>query len=144
MLLTKLVTFIRKTHEHKEGVSFPWKEEALEQYLAWAFSRDYLFVAQQDGEPTGVSVIYPIPKPFDGDFLQMMPFDDEVPKSDEHTKDLVIMDSIFSNAAARIGVTSQFMERYPNWKEQRKFATRKKVVSLLNNRYFELTKGLTT
>lgn len=144
MLLTKLVTFIRQTHAHKEGTAFPWKDDALGQYLAWAFSKDYLFVAQQDGEPTGVSVVYPIPKPFDGDFSRMMPFDDEVPKSDEHTKDLVIMDSIFTNDAARISLTSQFMERYPNWKEQRKFATRKKVVSLLNNRYFELTKGLTT
>jgi hypothetical protein len=144
MLLTKLVTFIRKTHEHKEGTAFPWSEDSLGQYIAWAFSKDYLFVAQDGGEPTGVSVVYPLPKPYDGKFGQVLPFDEEVPKSEEASKDLVIMDSIFSNEAARKALTGQFMERYPNWKEQRKFATRKGVVSLLENRYFELTKGLNT
>lgn len=144
MLLTQLVAFIRKTHEHKSGEAFPWKDEALQQYLAWAFSKDYLFLAMDVEKPTGVSVVYPIPKPFDGKLTDVLPFDTEVPKSEESSKDLIVMDSIFADEAARKALTTQFMERYPDWKVQRKFAVRKGVVSLLNNRYFELTKGLTT
>ena len=144
MLLTKLVTFIRQTHEHKEGTAFPWADDSLGHYLSWAMSKDYLFVAQDVGEPTGVSVVYPLPNAYDGKFTQVLPFDEDVPKAEEASKDLVIMDSIFKNDAARQTLTTQFMERYPNWKEQRKFATRKGVVSLLENRYFELTKGLKT
>lgn len=144
MLLTKLVTFIRQTHEHKQGTAFPWADDSLGQYLSWAMSRDYLFVTQDNDEPTGISVVYPLADPYDGKFSQVLPYDKEVPKSEESTKDLVIMDSIFRNDEARKVITAQFMERYPNWKEQRKFATRKGVVSLLNNRYFELTKALNT
>jgi len=144
MLLAQLVAYIRRTHEHKSGEAFPWKDEALQQYLAWAFSKNYLFLAQNVTEPTGVSVVYPIPKAFDGKLTDVLPYDEEVPKSEESSKDLIVMDSIFSDEAARKSLTGQFMERYPNWKEQRKFAVRKGVVSLLNNRYFELTKGLTT
>jgi hypothetical protein len=142
MLLGRLIDFIRQAEEHKEGSAFPWKDEALGQYLAWAFSKDYMFLYLEGTEPVGVSVVYPLPKPYTGNTDDLLPSDEEVPKSDEASKDLVIMDTIFKNEKARQTLTAQFMVRYPEWEKQRKFAVRKGVVSLLNNRYFELTKGL--
>ncbi len=90
----------------------------------------------------GISVVYPVVKPYNGDLAELLPSDEDVPKAEEASKDLIIMDTIFKDDKARQVLTSQFMVRYPNWKQQRKFAVRKGVVSLLNNRYFELTKGL--
>lgn len=142
MLLTELIKFIKGTEEHKEGSAFPWKDDALGQYLAWAFSKDYLFLYLDGAEPKGVSIVYPILKPYSGNLTELLPSDDEVPKAEEASKDLIVMDTIFKDSKARQTLTSQFMVRYPNWKEQRKFAVRKGVVSLLDNRYFELTKGL--
>jgi hypothetical protein len=144
MLLGRLIEFIKGSSEHKDGTAFPWKDDAVGQYLAWAFSKDYLFLYLDGPDPKGISVVYPVAKPYDGKLSEILPSDDEVPKADEASKDLIVMDTIFENDAARRALTAQFMLRYPNWKEQRKFAVRKGVVSLLNNRYFELTKGLNT
>jgi hypothetical protein len=144
MLLGRLIDFIRQAKEHKDGSVFPWKDEALGQYLAWAFSKDYLFLYLDGPEPKGVSVVYPVSKPYEGNIAEILPSDEEVPKTEEASKDLIVMDTIFKDEKARQTLTEQFMVRYPNWKEQRKFAVRKGVVSLLNNRYFELTKGLNT
>jgi len=144
MLLTQLVKFIREAEEHKDGSAFPWKDEALNQYLAWAFSKDYLFLYLDGTEPKGISIVYPVVKPYESNLAELLPSDEEVPKAEEASKDLIIMDTIFKDDKARQTLTSQFMVRYPNWKEQRKFAVRKGVVSLLNNRYFELTKRLNT
>jgi hypothetical protein len=144
MLLTELTKFIRDAEEHKDGSAFTWKDEALGQYLAWAFSKDYLFLYLDGTEPKGISVVYPVSKPYNGTPEELLPSDEDVPKTEEASKDLIIMDTIFRDDKARQTLTSQFMVRYPNWKEQRKFAVRKGVVSLLNNRYFELTKGLNT
>jgi hypothetical protein len=144
MILCKLIEFIKELPEHKEGAVFPWKDEALGQYLAWAFSKDYLFLYLDGTEPEGVSVVYPVAKPYEGNIVGILPSDEDVPKAEEASKDLIVMDTIFKDEKARQTLTSQFMVRYPNWKEQRKFAVRKGVVSLLNNRYFELTKGLNT
>jgi hypothetical protein len=144
MLLTELTKFIRDAEEHKDGSAFTWKDEALGQYLAWAFSKDYLFLYLEGKKPMGVSVVYPVSKPYNGTPEELLPSDEDVPKTEEASKDLIVMDTIFKDDKARQTLTSQFMVRYPNWKEQRKFAVRKGVVSLLNNRYFELTKGLNT
>lgn len=142
MLLAKFVELIKQTNASTDGKAFPWSNDAIEQYLGWAFARNYLFGHMEDGKVDGMAVIYPSYFSYNGDPKNLLPSDHEVPKTDERFLEIVIMDCIFNSEKARISITKQMFERYPNWKNQTKFAVRKGIVKKMPNRYFELTAGL--
>lgn len=142
MLLAKFVELIKQTNEETTNKAFPWADDAIEQYLGWAFARNYLFCHMQGDKVDGMAVIYPSYLSYAGNPQNLLPSNYEVPKTDERFLELVIMDCIFKSDSARISITKQMFERYPNWKDQTKFAVRKGVVKQMPNRYFELTAGL--
>ena len=139
MLLTDLIQFIKTTHSETKKQAFPWTDEGLSQYLAWAFSRDYLFIDSDENGLTGCLVAYALPNPSDGSIQSLLPQDAEVPKDTEGSKELVIMDGIFKTTKARKNITHKFMKRFPNWENQKKWAVRKQSVKPVNNRYIQLT-----
>lgn len=139
MLLTDLIQFIKTTHSETKKQAFPWTDEGLSQYLAWAFSRDYLFVDSDENGLTGCLVAYPLPISSDGSIQSLLPSNVDVAKENEHIKEIVIMDGIFKAPKARKTITHKFMKRFPNWKNQKKWATRKLKPTVLNNRYIQLT-----
>ena len=46
MFLADLTDFIKTTHKN-----FPWADDAIGQYLSWAFSRNCLFVESDENAP---------------------------------------------------------------------------------------------
>ncbi|CAK0767235.1 hypothetical protein CCP3SC1AL1_400014 [Gammaproteobacteria bacterium] len=142
MLLTDLIQFIKTTHIETKKRVFPWNDEGLTQYLAWAFSKDYLFVESDENGLTGCLVAYPLPISSDGTIQSLLPSDNDVSKQFEADNELVIMDGIFKTSKARKTITQKFMKRFPNWKNQKKWATRKVKPTVLSNRYIELTGAL--
>ena len=139
MLLTDLIQFIKTTHSETKKQAFPWTDEGLSQYLSWAFSRDYLFVDSDENGLTGCLVAYVLPMSSDGSIQSLLPSDIDVAKENEHLKEIVIMDGIFKTTKSRKIITNKFMKRFPNWENQKKWATRKVVPKVLNNRYIQLT-----
>jgi hypothetical protein len=145
MLLTDLIQFIKTTHSETKKQAFPWTDEGLAQYLSWAFSRDYLFIDSDENGLTGCGVAYPLQNPSDGSIQSLLPSDNEVIKIWESDKELVIMDGIFKTPKSRKIITHKFMKRFPNWKNQKKWAVRlarnTNILSttVLKNRYIQLT-----
>ena len=139
MLLSDLIAFIKKTQEEKSKKAFPWADAELGQYLSWAFSNDYMFVDSDENGIVGLLIAYPLPYGSDGSINTLLPSDIGVSKNNEHLKELVIMDGIFKTKTARKHITNKFMQRFPNWKNQKKWATRKLKPTVLTNRYIELT-----
>jgi len=139
MLLTDLIQFIKTTHSETKKQAFPWTDEGLTQYLSWAFSRDYLFVDSDENGLTGCLVAYVLPMSSNGSIQSLLPSDIDVAKENEHLKEIVFMDGIFKTTKSRKTIINKFMKRFPNWENQKKWATRKVVPKVLNNRYIQLT-----
>jgi hypothetical protein len=139
MLLSDIISLIKTTHTETKKQAFPWTDEGLAQYLAWSFSKDYLFIDSDESGLTGVLVCYVLPNESNGSIQSLLPSDIKVIKADEDVKDIVIMDCIFKTSIARKTITNKFMKRFPNWKAQKKWAMRKTIPTVLNNRYIELT-----
>jgi hypothetical protein len=139
MLLSDIISLIKTTHTETKNKAFPWTDEGLTQYLAWAFSKDYLFIDSDESGLTGVLVCYVLPIESNGSIQSLLPSDIKVSKADEDVKEIVIMDGIFKTSIARKTITNKFMKRFPNWKAQKKWAMRKTIPTVLNNRYIELT-----
>lgn len=139
MLLTEITEFIKKTQEEKGKQVFPWSNDGLSQYLAWAFSKDYLFLESNENGLTGILIVYPVDKVKDMKISKLLPTDKEFNSEQESKADLVIMDGIFKNKQSRKQITNKFMKRFSNWKSQNKMAIRNQKPVLLNNRYIELT-----
>ena len=138
MLLSDLIDFI-KTHRSKgRGESFGWTDEELVAYLQWADSLHYLFVTTDEKDFTGVAVMYPLSKGFDGSPDGLIDFKIAI---DPDNTDLCIMDFIAVNKDAKNELILQLQERYPNWESQDKWALRfgnpvkitNKYINLLNN-----------
>lgn len=142
MLLSDLISFIKTTQKEKSKKAFPWADAELGQYLSWAFSNDYMFIDSDENGLAGLLIAYPLPYGSDGSIQTLLPSDLGVSKEMEHLKELVIMDGIFKSSKARKNITSKFMQRFPNWKMQKKWATRKLKPTVLSNRYIELTLNL--
>jgi len=137
MLLTDLISFIKETHK-----KFPWADGAIGQYLSWAFSKDYLFVESDENGISGMMIAYPLPKAYDGTNESLLPSDIEFNKNSEKWSELCIMDAIFTTVESRKRIVGKFMQRYPNWESQTKWAVRKGKVKQLTNKYITLTKDL--
>jgi len=138
MLLSDLIIFIKKTQEVKSKKAFPWADDALGQYLTWAFSKNYLFLEADKDGISGLSIVYPLPFESDKTVASILPSDTGINSENEHSKELAIMDTIFKTETARIAMTKKFMERFPNWENQKKVASRKSIVVTLPNKYFKL------
>ena len=141
MLLTDLIQFIKTTHSETKKQAFSWTDEGLAQYLAWAFSKDYLFIDSDENGLIGCLVAYPLPISSDGSIKSLLPSNVDVAKENEHIKEIVIMDGIFKAPKARKTITHKFMKRFPNWKNQKKTAVRKTKIVVISNRFIELTGG---
>jgi hypothetical protein len=139
MFLSDLITFIKKTQEEKSKKAFPWADAELGQYLSWAFSKNCLFVESDEKGINGLLVAYPVNWVFTNDLKSLLPSDTEFTPEQEKEKHICIMDGIFSNKDVRKRITLQFTKRFPNWKNQAKWAVRKGNVTELNNRYIQLT-----
>lgn len=142
MLLSEIIQFIKQTQKEKGKQVFPWSDDALGQYLAWAFSKDYLFLESDENGLAGLLIVYPVDKVKDMKVNELLPTDKEFSKEAENTADLVIMDGIFKTNKARKTITNKFMQRFSNWKNQKKWAMRKLMPTELNNKYIELVGGL--
>ena len=139
MFLADLISFIKETQRKKDGKVFPWSDDGLSQYLSWAFSLNYLFVDFKDGKLSGCLVAYPLSMYSDGKVESLLPNDCTVGKEFESKKELCLMDAIAETPESRIKIMKQFQERYPNWRNQKKWAVRKGNVVELSNKYIELT-----
>jgi len=139
MLLTNLISFIKNTQQEKDGKVFPWTDEGLAQYLAWAFSLNYLFIDYNEKGISGCLVAYPLHMYSDGTVDSLLPNDCTVGKQTEHLKELCLMDAIARSPESRIKIMREFCNRFPNWKSQKKWAVRKGKVVELKNKYIELT-----
>lgn len=138
MLLSDLITFIKKTQEVKSKKAFPWADDALGQYLTWAFSKNYLFLEADNDGISGLTVAYPLPFGSDKTVASVLPSDIGVSLENEHLKEIAVMDTIFRTETARVAITKKFMERFPNWENQKKVASRKNNIVTLPNKYFKL------
>lgn len=142
MFLSDLITFIKKTQEEKSKKAFPWADAELGQYLSWAFSKNCLFVESDEKGINGLLVAYPVNWVFTNDLKSLLPNDAEYTPEQEKEKHICIMDGIFKTKEARKNITVKFTKRFPNWKNQAKWAVRKGNVTELNNRYIQLTGNL--
>jgi hypothetical protein len=154
MLLAELISFIKEQQDLERSKfsnedlrgrilkTFPWDEEGMKQYLIWAFCRDYLLIDSDENGLTGITVAYVLPFGAGNCITSLLPYETDVPREQEHTKDITIMDTIFKTKAARKNITQKFMKRFPNWRNQRKFGNRKGLPVVLTNKYIELVGGL--
>lgn len=139
MLLSEIVSFIRQMQKEKSKKVFPWSDDVLEQYISWAFSKNYLFFESDKNGITGVSICYLLPKACDGSIASVMPSDEHISKNEEGSKDICLMDVIFKTPDARRTILKRIMKRFPNWESQRKWACRKKGLVLIPNHYAKLS-----
>ena len=139
MLLADIITFIKKTQEEKSAKAFPWADDELGQYVSWAFSKNCLFLESDEKGISGLLIAYPVNWVFTNDVKHLLPSDAEFTPEQEKEKHISIMDGIFKTTEARKNITLKFTKRFPNWKNQAKWAVRKGNVTELNNRYIQLT-----
>jgi hypothetical protein len=139
MLLADIITFIKKTQEEKSTKAFPWADDELGQYVSWAFSKNCLFLESDEKGINGLLIAYPVNWVFTNDVKHLLPTDAEFTPEQEKEKHISIMDGIFKTTEARKNITLKFIKRFPNWKNQAKWAVRKGNVTELNNRYIQLT-----
>ena len=134
MLLSDLITFIKKTHK-----DFPWADDAIGQYLSWAFSKDCLFVESDVNGLSGMMIAYPLATHADGSTESLLPTDYESNPNWEKWTDICIMDAIYTTKETRLKIVDKFMKRFPNWEHQTKWTIRGKKTVKLTNRYIQLT-----
>lgn len=134
MLLSDLISFIKKTHK-----DFPWADDALSQYLSWAFSKDCLFVESDENGFSGMMVAYPLANHSDGSTKSLLPADYEGNPNWEKWTDICVMDAIYTTKDSRLKIVDKFKKRFPNWEHQTKWAVRDKKPIKLTNRYIQLT-----
>lgn len=135
MLLTELKAFIKAHKDSGRREAFGLSIDQDDTYLRWAFCFDYLFISKQDGKVIGCGVAYPLNKPFTGKNSSLFSFSNPVPKDQENTKELCIMDWVASTREGRVDLVSQFKKRYPNWENQPKWGIQFDRVKLLSNKY---------
>jgi hypothetical protein len=134
MLLSDLIAFIKKTHK-----DFPWADDAIGQYLSWAFSKDCLFVESDENGLSGMMIAYPLADHADGSTKSLLPVDYESNPNWEKWTDICVMDAIYTTKESRLKIVDKFMKRFPNWEHQTKWAIRGKKTVKLTNRYIQLT-----
>lgn len=139
MLLRDIVSFIRQMQKEKAKKAFLWADTSLEQYISWAFSRNYLFFESDENGLTGIGICYLLPTPCDGTVYSMLPSDAIIEKNEEASKEMCLMDIIFKTKSARTAILKRMMQRFPNWENQTKWACRKGKIIKIPNHYAKLS-----
>lgn len=148
-MLQKIIQFIKKEQEaeklsnkKKPAQTFPWSDDVLEDYIVWAFSKNYLLLNYENNEITGITIAYPLKRKSYGSVSLMLPNSANENKQEENTAELALMDAFFKTSEARKNITKMFMDRFPNWMNQTKVANRRGTAAVLKNKYFELLKTI--
>lgn len=130
-----LIAFIEDNRFKGRGESFGWTGDNLKVYLHWAARFNYLFVSIEDNKFTGVAIMYPLSNSYDGDDDKLFDF---MEKNESDTDDLCIMDFISTTEKSKKDLVSKLKSRYPNWKDQNKWALRFGEARKISNRYINL------
>ena len=135
MLLTELKSFIKAHRKKGRREAFGLSIDQDDTYLRWAFCFDYLFVVKNSGKMTGCGVAYPLPKPYGGNVSSLYSFGSPVPRDQEDSKELCIMDWIATDKDSRRDLVNQFKTRFPKWESQKKWGIQFDEVKQLSNKY---------
>lgn len=138
MTLGDLIEYIKANRNKGRGEAFGWSDDELITYIHWADAFQYLFIESNENGFTGVAVVYPIAKPSEGEVQELMTFKANIPRSEESTADLCIMDFVASDPESKKSLVNQLKDRYPNWESQEKLAFRFGKVRKLSNKYINL------
>lgn len=137
MFLSELKSFVANHRSKGRGEAFGFDDITTEVYLKWAFQYDYLLIAFNGSEISGVAIVYPLDyNPEDPE--SMFSFRDIIPKDKEHLHDLCIMDVISTSKEAMDLLVKKFKERYPHWHLAKKWALRFGTPKLITNQYIDL------
>jgi hypothetical protein len=115
--------------------AFNFTDEALEEYINWAFNNNYLFAISENEKITAVLVVYPLEKE-PQKILDLLPSD-----GNKKENNICLMDFIANTKISRQKMTQLFMKTHPNWKNQNKWAIRNDKIVSLSNQYIELVGG---
>lgn len=133
MLRSDIKDFILANRKNGKRECFMWDDNGLECYIDWAFVRNNLFYALSENSISGVGVAYALPKSFDGSIESLLPYDADI--TDEHQKDLVIMDWLAVNSGSRKALVEQFKKRFWNWENQKKYGLHYGKIKELSTTY---------
>jgi hypothetical protein len=136
MIKQQIQDFIIEGRESSKRPVFGFTGEHLGAYLDWAFSRNYLLLSSDENGINGVAVAYPLPEPYDGDLVKLLPYDTEI--KEETDKDLCVLDWFATTVEGRISLVSQFIRRFPNWESQNKYGMQHGRVKKLSEKYIKL------
>jgi hypothetical protein len=136
MLLSNLKSFVNTHRSKGRGEAFGFDDITTETYLKWAFSHDYLILAQDGQDIRGITIVYPINHKGDTDSL--FTFNNKIPKDKEHLHDLCIMDIISLDSESANNLVKQFKTRYPHWDTCKKWALRFGELKEITNQYINL------
>lgn len=135
MFLSELSDFIIANRSKGRREAFGFDGSALTVYLTWAMSFDYLFVVSSENGISGAGVAYPLPTPYKGAEDELFSFRHIVPRTEEHEKELCIMDWAADSKEGRKSLIRKFQKRYPNWENQKKWALQFGEAKEITNRY---------
>jgi hypothetical protein len=142
MLLTELKAFIKANRKKGRREAFGLAVQNDDTYLTWAFAFDYLFVVKDKDAVKGCGVAYPLPQPYTGSVSSLYSFGTPVPRDQEESKQLCIMDWVAVDAESRRSLVKQFKARFPSWQKQRKLGIQFDDVRELSNKYLNYLETL--
>lgn len=146
MILTEILQFIKsrqdKEKAKKNNATFPWADDEIKNYIIWAFQNDYLIIDCEKGKISGVTIAYPLKRPSYNSLSMILPNSALENRDAETNAEIAIMDTIFTTPESRKSITNKFMQRFPNWKNQKKVANRKGKAITLKNNYFNILKSI--
>lgn len=132
--LDKVAEFIEKTGPSGARKAFGFYGLDLKLYLQWAESFGYLIVDSSENDVCGVAVVYPVAIPFNSTQEWFFSFSKIVPSSEEHTKDLCVMDLLATTPRSRNSVITLLKRRFWNWENQQKWALRNGIPRQIKNK----------
>lgn len=141
MLFSEILSFIKKYRNTGKRPSFQLDDEGIEQLLAWAFSRNNLFISIENNQITAVGIAYVIKNKFNGNIANFLPSDAEITKEEETVNEICVIDWIAITSDSRKVLINNFTKRFPNWENQNKWGIQKGVIKLITNKYMNLLKG---
>ncbi|CAB4186636.1 hypothetical protein UFOVP1151_29 [uncultured Caudovirales phage] len=142
MLFSDLISFIKENRFKGRRQSFQLDDEGLEQYIRWAFCRNYLMLVSSEKGISGVAIAYALPKPYDGRIETLIPYDNELKEDTENKYEICVMDWIAQDSESRKNLINQFTIRFPNWENQQKWGIQFGLAKQLTNKYMNLLKGI--
>lgn len=142
MLLSEVRSFVVANRTNGRLQAFGFEGSMLDVYLTWAFSHDYLFLVSEESGVSAVGVAYPIPEKFNGHVKTLYTFANPVPKDKEHDCQLCIMDVAAKDRKSLRRLIDKFKNRYPTWKQSRKWALRDGNPIEITNKYLNLIEAL--